>query len=172
MLIFHLVSRIRNIVYRMYIKILNNASGFLSEYFFTAFFQAAIVSLPLYGFTTWILTKHIEKRLNSNCTRILQANSANNIPHNTSCMATSPISKTIHTKHTGHCWRSKDDHISYSWSSNTYPQQFCMDIGCSKEDPPNVMDVRDKWCERERESGKSRLVAQYEDDNQSIALNC
>ena len=35
------------------------------------FFQAAAVSILLYGFTTWTLTKHIEKKLDGNYTRIL-----------------------------------------------------------------------------------------------------
>ena len=36
------------------------------------FFQAAVISILLYGCTTWMLTKHIEKNLNRSCTRILQ----------------------------------------------------------------------------------------------------
>ena len=31
------------------------------------FFQAAVMSILLYGCTTWILTKHIEKKLDGNC---------------------------------------------------------------------------------------------------------
>ena len=38
-----------------------------------SFFQAAIVSILLYGCTTWTLTKQLEKKLNSNYTRMLQA---------------------------------------------------------------------------------------------------
>ena len=38
-----------------------------------SFFQAAIVSMLLYGCTTWMLTKRIEKKLGSNCTRMLRA---------------------------------------------------------------------------------------------------
>ena len=37
------------------------------------FFQAAVMSILLYGCTTWTLTKCIEKRLDSNYTRMLQA---------------------------------------------------------------------------------------------------
>ena len=36
-----------------------------------SFFQAAIVSILLYGCTTWMLTKWLEKRLDSNYTRML-----------------------------------------------------------------------------------------------------
>ena len=37
------------------------------------FFQAAVVSILLYGCTTWMLTKRMEKKLDGNCTRMLQA---------------------------------------------------------------------------------------------------
>ena len=79
------------------------------------FFQAAIVSILLYGCTTRTLTKSVEKKLDENCTRMLQAilNKSwkqhpmkpplyRNLP---------PISKTIQirpTKYAKHCWRSKD----------------------------------------------------------------
>ena len=38
-----------------------------------SFFQAAIVSILLYGCTTWGLTKRLEKKLDGNCTRMLRA---------------------------------------------------------------------------------------------------
>ena len=38
-----------------------------------SFFQAAVVSILLYGCTTWTLTKRMEKKLNSNHTRMLLA---------------------------------------------------------------------------------------------------
>ena len=37
------------------------------------FFQAAIMSVLLYGCTTWMLTQFIEKKLDGNCTRMLLA---------------------------------------------------------------------------------------------------
>ena len=37
------------------------------------FFQAAVVSILLYGCTTWTLTKHMEKKLDGNYTRMLRA---------------------------------------------------------------------------------------------------
>ena len=36
-------------------------------------FQAAVVSILLYGCTTWMLTKHMEKKFDSNYTRMLWA---------------------------------------------------------------------------------------------------
>ena len=38
-----------------------------------SFFQAAVVSILLYGCTTWTLTKRLEKKLDSNYTRVLRA---------------------------------------------------------------------------------------------------
>ena len=38
-----------------------------------SFFQAAVVSILLYGCTTWTLTKRLEKKLDGNYTRMLQA---------------------------------------------------------------------------------------------------
>ena len=37
------------------------------------FFRATIVSILLYEFTIWTLTKRIEKKLDGNCIRMLQA---------------------------------------------------------------------------------------------------
>ncbi len=37
------------------------------------FFQAAVVSILLYGCTTWTLTKRLEKKLDGNYTRLLRA---------------------------------------------------------------------------------------------------
>ena len=38
-----------------------------------SFFQAVAISILLYGCTTWTLTKQLEKKLDSNYTRMLQA---------------------------------------------------------------------------------------------------
>ena len=55
------------------------------------FFQAAVVSTLLYGYTTWTLTKYIGEKLHGNCTRIIWTilnKSGSNIPQNNSCRAT------------------------------------------------------------------------------------
>ena len=36
-----------------------------------SFFQAAVVSILLYGYTTWTLTKQMEKKFDDNYTRML-----------------------------------------------------------------------------------------------------
>ena len=38
-----------------------------------SFFQAAVVSILLYGCTTWTLTKRLEKKLDGNYTRMMRA---------------------------------------------------------------------------------------------------
>ena len=50
-----------------------------------SFFQAAIVSILLYGCTTWTQTKRLEKKL---------------------------ITTTHHKNYAGHCWKSRDKLIS------------------------------------------------------------
>ena len=45
----------------------------LTEKIKRSFFQAAVISILLYGCTTWTLTKRLEKELDSNYTRMLQA---------------------------------------------------------------------------------------------------
>ena len=83
-----------------------------------SFFQAAVVSILLYGCTTWTLTKRLEKKLDGSYTRLLRA------IYNTSWRKhptrhqlygqLPPIPKTIQvrrTRHAGHCWRSRDELI-------------------------------------------------------------
>ena len=56
-----------------------------------SFFQEAVVSILLYGCTTWTLTKRLEKKLDGNYTRMLRAivnQSWSNTPQNTNYTAT------------------------------------------------------------------------------------
>ena len=84
-----------------------------------SFFQVAVVSILLYGCTTWTLTKRLKKKLDGNYTRMLQAILNKSWwQHPTRHQLYShlpPITKTIQvrrTRHAGHCWRSKDELIS------------------------------------------------------------
>ena len=84
-----------------------------------SFFQAAVVSILLYGCTTWTLTKRLEKKLDSNYTRMLRVILNESWrQHPTRHQLYShlpPITKTIQvrrTRHAGHCWRSRDELIS------------------------------------------------------------
>ena len=135
-----------------------------------SFFQAAVASILLYGCTTWTLTKRLEKKLDGNYTKMLQAilNKSwwqHPTRHQLYCHLP-PIMKTIQvrrTRHAGHCWRSRDELISdvllwtptygrakAGWPARTYIQQQCEDTGCSPEDLPEAMNDREKWRERVR----------------------
>ena len=84
-----------------------------------SFFQAVDVLILLYGCTTWMLTKQLEKKLDGNYTRMLQAilnKSWWQQPNRHQLYGhLPPISKTIQvrgSRHTGLCWKSRDKLIS------------------------------------------------------------
>ena len=134
-------------------------------------FQAAVVSILLYGCTTWTLTKRLEKKLDGNYTRMLRAElnkSWRQHPMRHQLYGHLPrITKTIQvrwTRHAGHCWRSKDELISdvLLWTptygcakagrpARTYIQQLCEDTGCNPDDLPEAMNDREKWRGRVRD---------------------
>ena len=136
-----------------------------------SFFQAAVVSILLYGYTTCTLTKRLEKKLDGNYTRMLRAILNKSLrKHPTKQQLYGhlpPITKTIQgrrTIHAGHCWRNRDELISdvLLWTptygrakagrpSRTYIQQLCEDTGCSLEDLPEAMNYPEKWRERVRD---------------------
>ena len=71
------------------------------------FFQAAVLSLLLYGCTVWTLCKRTEKKLDDNYTRMLRS------PKWQLYGYLPPITKIIQVRrHAGHCWRCKDGLIS------------------------------------------------------------
>ena len=129
------------------------------------------MSILLYGCTTWTLTKRMEKKLDSNYTRILRAilnKSWRQHPTKQQLYGhLPPIIKTIKvrwTRHVRHCWISKDELISnvLMWTpshgrakagrpARTYIQRLCADTGYNLEDLPGAMDDRDGWRERVRE---------------------
>ena len=128
-----------------------------------SFSQAAVVSILLYGCTTWTLTKRLEKKLDGNYTRMLQAilnKSWRQHPTRRQLYGhLLPITKTIQarrTRHAGYCWRSKDEIKSdvLLWTpaygqakagrpARTYIQQLCEDTGYSPEDLPKAMNDRE-----------------------------
>ena len=132
-----------------------------------SFFQAAVMSILLYGCTTWTLTKWLEKKLDGNYTRMLRAilnKSWWQHPTRHQLYGHLPsITKTIQvrrTRHAGHCWRTKDELVSdvLLWTptygqakagrpARTYIQQLCEDTGCNPEDLPEAMNDREKWRE-------------------------
>ena len=143
-----------------------------------SFFQAAVVSILLYGCTTWTLTKRLEKKLNGNYTRMLQAILNKSWrQHPTRHLLYGhlpPITKTIkvrRTGHVGHCWRSRVELISdvLLWTplygrakagrtARTYIQQLCEDTGCRAEDLPEAMSDREEWRERIRDIRASGMT--------------
>ena len=136
-----------------------------------SFFQAAVVSIRLYGCTTWTLTKRMEKKLDGNYSRMMRAilnKPWRQHPTKQQLYCHLPlIPKAIkirRTKHAGHCWKSRDTLISdvLLWTplhgraktgqpARTYIQQLCVDTGCSPEDLPEAMDDREGWRERVRD---------------------
>ena len=149
-----------------------------------SFFQAAVVSILLYGCTTWTLTKRLEKKLDENYTRMLRTvlkKSWRQHPtrHQLYGHLPPPITKTIQvrrTRHAEHCWRSKDELISdvLLWTptcgrakagrpARTYIQQLCEDTGCNRR----------RWMigrSGERGSGISVLAARHDDDDDGWTL--
>ena len=141
-----------------------------------SFFQAAVVSILLYGCTTWTLTKRLEKKLDGNYTRMLRAilnRSWHQHPTRRQLYGhLPPITKTTHarrTRHAGHCWRSKDEIVSdvllwtpaYGQSkagrpAQTFIQQLCDDTGCNPKDLPKAMNDWETWRERVRDIRASR----------------
>ena len=134
-----------------------------------SFFQAAVVSILLYGCTTWTLTKRMEKKLDGNYIRMLRAilnKSWRQHPTKQQQYGhLPPITKTIKgTRHAGHCWRTRDEFINDVplWTlspgrakaglpARTYIQQLCVDTWCSPEDLSEAMDDREGWQGRVRD---------------------
>ena len=143
-----------------------------------SFFQAAVMTILLYGCTTWTLTKRLEKKLDDNYTRMLRAilnKSWRQHPTKHQLYGhLPPITKTIQvrrTRHAGHCWRSRDELISdvllwtptYSRAkagrpARTYIQQLCEDTGCSPEDLPEAMNDRENRRKRVRDIRASGMT--------------
>ena len=133
-----------------------------------SFFQAAVVSILLYGCTNWMLTKLLEKKLDGNSTRMVRAILNKSWrQHSTKhrlyghLPSTTKTIQVRRTRYEGHCWRSREELISdvLLWTPNygrakagrparTYIPQLCEDTGCSPEDLPEVMNDWEKWGER------------------------
>ena len=153
------------------------------------FFPAAVVSILLYGCTTWTLTKRMEKKLDGNYTRMLRVILKKTWrQHPTKQQVYGhlpPVTKTIQVRrirHAGLFWGSRDELISdvllctlshgrakAGWPARTYIQQLCADTGCSPEDQLEAMDDRDGG---ERGSGISVLMARQDDDFIDISNIC
>ena len=146
------------------------------------------MSILLYGCTTWMLIKRMEKKLNDNYTKMFRAvlnKSWRQYPTKQQLYSQPPpIVKTIQvrrTRHVGHCWRNKDElrsdvllwtplhEIANIWRpARTYLQQLCADTECS------LKTCRERWTEEtgcERVSGRSVLAAWHHDDDIKSIIN-
>ena len=148
-----------------------------------SFFQTAVVSILLYGCTTWTLTKRLEKKLDGNYTRMLRAifkkfwrqhptrhQLYGHLP---------PITKTIQarrTRHAGHGWRSNDELISevHQWTPAYFTEQKQDDqLEYTYSSYVRIWDVAQKTWQRwlmigrsgERGSEISVLAARHVDDD-------
>ena len=137
-----------------------------------SFFKAAVMSILLYGCTTWTLTKRMEKKLDGNYTRRLQHPTKHQLYGKLP-----PITKTIkvrRTRHAGYCWRCRNELISdvllwtpshswakSGWPARTYIQQLCEDTGCRPDDLPEAMNEREK-------SVISVLAARHDDKDDTL----
>ena len=159
-----------NLYIYIYTYIYENVNIYIYIYIYI-FFQAAVVSILLYGCTIWTLTKRLEKKLDGNYTRMLRAilnRSWRQHPTRHQLYGhLPPITKTIQvrrTRHAGHCRKSRDELISdvLLWTptydqakagrpARTYIEQLCKDTGCNPEDLPEAMNNREKWRERVRD---------------------
>ena len=155
------------------------------------FFPSSVVSILLYGCTTWTLIKRIEKKLDGYYARMLRAIlNKSKKQHPTKqqlCGYQTPMSKTIKIRRTWHARQciSKDETItdvllwtpshgraSVGQPAKTYLQQLCTDTGCSQENQPKAMydrdQCRERERERERESEKSILARHDDEDNEDV----
>ena len=147
-----------------------------------SFFQAAVVSILLYGCTTWTLTKRLKKKLDGNYTRMLRAILKSWWQHPTRHQLYGhlpPITKTIQvrrTTHAGHCWRGRDELISdvFLWTPpHMAEQKQDGQLEHTYSSYVRIRDVALKTCQRrwtigrsgEWGSGISVLAARHDDDD-------
>ena len=150
-----------------------------------SFFQAAVVTILLYGCTTWTLTKRLKKKLDGNYTRMLGAILNKSWRQNPTRYQLyghlPPITKTIQvrrTRQTGHWWKSKDELISdvLLWTPHMAKQKQDDLLEHTYSSYVRIRDVALKTCLRrwtigrsgERGSGISVLAARHDDDDDDL----
>ena len=125
-----------------------------------SFFQAAVVSILLYGCTTWMLTKRLEKNTQECCEQYWTSpggNTQQGTNYTATCLPSRKLSKLDEPD-------MQDELINYAllWTptygrakagrpARTYIQQLCEDTECSPEGLPVAMNDREKWRERVRD---------------------
>ena len=121
-----------------------------------SFFQAAVVSILLYGCTTWTLNKQLEKKQ-------YWTSPGGNTPQGTNytatCLSSRKLSKLdepdmLEKQGRVHKWcipMAAYGRAKAVRPARTYIQQLCEDTGCRPEDLPEAMNDREKWRERVRD---------------------
>ena len=153
-----------------------------------SFFQAAVVSILLYGCTTWTLTKRLKKKLDGNYTRMLRAilnKSWRQYPTRHQLYGQlPPITKIIQVRRTrtllekqgwAHKWRTPLGPRIWPSKSRTTSSNIH-----TYSSYVRIRDVTLKTCRRrwmigrssERGSGISVLAAQHDDDDDYSVDNC
>ena len=147
-----------------------------------SFFQAVVVSILLYGCTTWTLTKRIEKKLDGNYTRMLRAILKKSWgQHHTQQQlyghlpSITKIIKVRLTWHAGHCWWSRDELISdvLLWTPHMAEQKQGDLLEPTYSSSVRIRDVALRTCQKqwtirrssERGSGISMQEAWQDDDD-------
>ena len=150
-----------------------------------SFFQAAVVSILLYGCTTWTQTKRMEKKLDGNYTRMLRAilnKSWRQTPQSSSCMATYHTSRRPSTLDKPDMWDTAGE-----VRMGSYGMYSCrlLHMGEQRQDDQleptyssavPIRDVALRTCRKqwtigrggERGSGISVLIVRHDDDDDDI----
>ena len=144
-----------------------------------------VILILLDGCTTWTLTKHMEKKLDNNYTKMLRT--VLNKSWRQNCTKQQlyshqpPITKIIQirqTRHVGHHWRSKGELISdiVLWTLHMDEPRLNDQLELIYSNSVPIKDVAWKTCWEwrmigsKRESGKSMLAA-WHDDNDALKIN-
>ena len=129
------------------------------------FFQTVAVSILLCG-CTWMLTKHVEKKLNRKYPNPVTPKKTvavwlltyhfKNYPSKTNKTCRELLDKQGRT----HKPHSMDPYTwtHLCWVTRNNLHQFCVDTGCSLEERLGVMEERDGWRERFKESCQWNLM--------------
>ena len=106
-----------------------------------SFFLAVVVSILLYACTTWTLTKQMEKKLDGNYTRMLQAILNKSWRQ---CQKSSSIKDVL-------LWTPSHGWAKAGQPARTYIKQLCVDMRCNPEDLSEAIDDREGWRETVRD---------------------
>ena len=140
------------------------------------FLPAVVVSILLYRCTTWILTKHMEKKIDGNDIRMLRAILNKSWRQHSIKQQLyshlSPITKTVKVRRirpAGHWWRSIDEFISdiFLWIPSHERAKLTYNSSVPIQDVA-LKTYWKRWTIKRggrKGSGKSVLMARHDDDD-------